>query len=437
VIVRHAANLAEGVREGKMARDEKEAAMSASIADVLAWDAEDPLHEVGARFVRPEGLIYLDGNSLGAAPIAVRDRIEAVVTKEWTQGLVRSWNGADWIGAPARIGGKIARLIGAKPGEVVVTDSTSVNLFKLLAAALRHRAPRAVILTEPGEFPTDLYVAQGVASTLPGVSLRLVDGDRLPQAIDADVAVVLLTHVHYRSGARRDMAAITARAAAAGALVVWDLSHSAGAMRVDLAGAGADLAVGCGYKYLNGGPGAPAYLYVAERLQAELVSPLTGWMGHADPFEFGDAYRPAAGIDRFLCGTPPVLSMLALECGVDQFDGVDMAAVEAKAGRLCALFIERVEDRCAGHGLKLITPREPARRGGHVSFTHPGAYAIMQALIDRGVIGDFRAPDVLRCGFAPLYTRFADVWRAVEVMGDILDAGAWREPRYQTRARVT
>jgi kynureninase len=247
----------------------------------------------------------------------------------------------------------------------------------------------------------------------------------------------MLTHVHYRTGERRDMAAITNKARDAGAMVIWDLSHSAGAMRVDLAGAGAELAVGCGYKYLNGGPGAPAYLYVAEPLQGELTSPLTGWMGHDDPFEFGDAYRPAAGVDRFLCGTPPVLSMLALECGVDQFDGVDMAAVEEKAGRLCSLFIERVEQRCAGHGLQLITPRDPGRRGGHVSFTHEHAYAVMQALIDRGVIGDFRAPDVLRCGFAPTYTRFEDVWRAVEVLAEVLDSGVWRDPRYNNRSRVT
>jgi kynureninase len=411
--------------------------MSASLADVRAWDAGDPLREIADRFIRPEGLIYLDGNSLGAAPVDAPGRLAAAVSDEWARGLVRSWNGADWIGAPARIGAKVARLVGAKPGAVVVADSTSVNLFKLLVAALNRQAPRRVILSEPGEFPTDLYVAQGVAATLPGVSLRLLPADALVSAIGADTAVVLLTHVHYRTGARRDMAAITAKARDAGALVVWDLSHSAGAMRVDLGAAGAELAVGCGYKYLNGGPGAPAWLYVAEALQSELASPLTGWMGHDDPFEFGDAYRPAAGIDRFLCGTPPVLSMLALECGVDQFDGVDMGAVEAKAGRLCALFIERVEDRCAGHGLQLITPRDPAGRGGHVSFTHPEAYAIMQALIECGVVGDFRAPDVLRCGFAPLYTRFEDVWRAVELLAEVLASGAWREPRYQARARVT
>jgi kynureninase len=411
--------------------------MSVSLADVRAWDANDPLGAFGARFVRPEGVIYLDGNSLGAAPITARARIEAAVAEEWGKALVCGWNGRDWIGAPARIGAKIAHLIGAKPNEVIVADSTSVNLFKLLVAALKRQAPRTLILSEPGEFPTDLYVAQGVAATLPGVSFRLLPAEQLLSAIDADVAVVMLTHVHYRTGARRDMAAITEKAREAGALAIWDLSHSAGALQVDLAAAGAELAIGCGYKYLNGGPGAPAWLYIAERLQAELASPLTGWMGHDDPFAFGDTYRPAAGIDRFLCGTPPVLSMLALECGVDQFDGVDMTDLEAKAGRLCSLFIERAEERCGGHDLELITPQEAAGRGGHVSFTHVHAYAIMQALIERGVIGDFRAPDVLRCGFAPLYTRFEDVWRAVDVLGEILDTRAWRKPRYQTRARVT
>jgi kynureninase len=411
--------------------------LSASLAEVRAWDDADPLREVRGRFALPDGVIYLDGNSLGAAPVAVRERLEAAMTGDWADGLVRSWNRADWIGAPARVGAKIARLIGAKPHEVIVADSTSVNLFKLLAAALARQAPRSVILSEPGEFPTDLYVAQGLASTLPGVSLHLVEPDRLDAAIGADVAVALLTHVHYRTGATRDMAAVTRRAREAGALVLWDLSHSAGAMRIDLNAIGADLAVGCGYKYLNGGPGAPAWLYVAEALQGQLASPLTGWMGHDDPFEFGDTYRPAAGMARFLCGTPPILSLLALECGVDQFDGVDMGEVEAKAQRMAALFIERVENRCAGFGLELVMPRDPALRGSHVSFTHPHGHAIMQAMIDRGVIGDFRAPDVLRCGFTPLYLSYADVWRAVEVLREIMTSEAWRNPRFQTRARVT
>jgi kynureninase len=286
--------------------------VSASLADVRAWDAADPLRPLRDSFEPPDGVIYLDGNSLGAAPRAVAARLQQAISEEWACGLVRSWNSADWIGAPARIGAKIAPLIGAKPSEVIACDSTSVNLFKLLAAALVRQAPRRVILAEPGDFPTDLYVAQGVAGVIDGAELRLAPPERFEAALDRDVAVVMLTHVCYRTGRRRDMARITELAHAAGALVIWDLSHSAGAMRVDLAGAGADLAVGCGYKYLNGGPGAPAYLFVAERLQGELTSPLSGWMGHAAPFEFVDDYRPADGIERFLCGTPPIHSMLAL-----------------------------------------------------------------------------------------------------------------------------
>jgi len=411
--------------------------MSPSLDDARALDAADPLRGYRERFILPEGVIYLDGNSLGAAPVAVRDRVERAVVDEWARGLVRSWNAADWIGAPARIGAKIAPLIGAAPGEVIVADSTSVNLFKLLAAALRRQRPRRVILTEPGNFPTDLYVAQGLADLLTDAELRVRPAAELAGALDADTAVVMLSHVHYRTGARHDLAAITAAAHAAGALMLWDLSHSAGAIAVDLGAAGADLAVGCGYKYLNGGPGAPAWLYVAGRLQGELASPLTGWMGHADPFAFAGDYRPAAGLARFLAGTPPIVSMAALETGVDLFAGVDMAALETKSQRLQSLFIALVEDRCAGHGLVLGTPREPARRGSHVSFAHPDAWPVMQALIERGVIGDFRAPDLLRCGFTPLYLGYEDVWHAVEALRQVLETGTWRAPRFQERLRVT
>ena len=410
--------------------------MIASLDDVRAWDAADPLRSLRDRFELPDGVIYLDGNSLGAAPRSAAERLRRAVTADWASGLVRSWNAADWIGAPARIGAKIAPLIGARQGEVIACDSTSVNLFKLLAAASTRQAPRKEILAEAGDFPTDLYVAQGLAR-LTGAVLRLVARDEVETAIDSDVAVLMLTHVCYRTGRKRDMARLTELAHAAGALVLWDLSHSAGAMPVDLGAAGADLAVGCGYKYLNGGPGAPAWLYVAERLQGELTQPLSGWMGHAAPFDFVDDYRPARGIERFLTGTPPILSMLALECGVDLFAGVDLAAVEAKAQRLADLFIARVEARCAGHGLTLATSRNPAQRGSQVSFAHPQAYEIMQALIARGVIGDFRAPDILRCGFTPLYLGYEDVWRAAEVLADVLETGAWRDPRFAVRSRVT
>jgi kynureninase len=407
-----------------------------TLEEARSLDAADPLRGLRDRFALPEGEIYLDGNSLGALPRATAARLAGTVRDDWGRGLIRSWNKAGWIEAPKRVGGKIGRLIGAQPHEVLVADSTSVNLYKLLVAAVKARPGRRVILSEPGNFPTDLYVAQGVAETL-GVELRLVPRDAIVEALDEDVAVLLLTHVHYQSAAKFDMAAMTRAAQARGALVLWDLSHSAGAVAVDLNAANADLAVGCGYKYLNGGPGAPAFLFVAERHQGALRSPLSGWMGHATPFDFGDAYAPAEGIARFLCGTPPILGIAALEEGVDLLLGVDREALYAKGQALCSAFIDRVEERCAGLGLTLATPRDPATRGSHVSFRHDHGWPVMQALIARGVIGDFRAPDILRLGFTPLYVGFEDVWRAVETLRDILATGVWDEPAYQARAAVT
>lgn len=404
---------------------------------IRAADALDPLRHLRDQFVLPDGMIYLDGNSLGALPRATAARVAAAIIDEWGRGLITSWNAHDWIGAPQRIGAKIAGLIGAGPREVVVADSTSVNLFKLLAAACRHQRGRNKILSEPGNFPTDLYVAQGVERLLPECRLETVPVERLAAAIDEDTAVVLLTHVHYKTGRRLDMAAITAAAHARGALVLWDLSHSVGAIEIDLNGCDADLAVGCGYKYLNGGPGAPAFLFVAERLQGVLRSPLSGWMGHARPFDFVDGYEAAPGIDRFLCGTPPILAMAALESGVDLIAGVDRAAITAKAAALSDLFLREVEPLCAAHGFTLVTPRRFAERGSHVSLAHDHAYGICQALIARGVIGDFRAPDMVRFGFTPLYTSFADVWRAVAILGAVMASRAWDDPRYQVRERVT
>ena len=408
-----------------------------TLEEARALDAADPFAPLRDHFALPEGIIYLDGNSLGALPKAASERVAATVADEWGSGLIRSWNAAGWIDAPARVGAKIAPLIGARPHEVIAADSTSVNLYKLLVAALQARPGRRVILTEPGNFPTDLYLAQGIAATFPGVEVRTVDRADIVAAIDADTAVVLLTHVHYKSAAKFDMAAVTAAAHAAGALMLWDLSHSAGAVAVDLGGCNADLAVGCGYKYLNGGPGAPAFLFVAERHQAVLQSPLTGWMGHAAPFDFGDDYAAGSGVKRFLCGTPPILGLAALEAALDVFADADRAALFKKGQALCDLFIALVEDRCAGFGLTLATPRDPAARGSHVSFTHPDAWPIMSALIDRGVIGDFRAPDLLRFGFTPLYLGFADVWRAVEILREILATRAWDEDRYRMKAAVT
>jgi kynureninase len=405
--------------------------------DCIERDAADPLGPVRARFSLPEGVIYLDGNSLGALPVAAAEAVRAATERQWGNDLIASWNKHGWIGLPQKVGGKIARLIGAGADEVVAADSVSVNLFKLAAAAVGAGGGRRVVLTEGGDFPTDLYILQGLAGLMADIELRVVEPGGIEAALDEQVAVVLLSHVHYRSGAVRDMAGLSAAVRAAGALSLWDLSHSAGVLDVDLNRDGADLAAGCGYKYLNGGPGAPAYLFVARRHQAALRNPLSGWMGHARPFDFVDDYAPAAGIDRWLCGTPPILSLTALNAALDAFDGVQIAAARAKAGALGDLFIERVEARCAGKGLALASPREAATRGGQVSFTHPHGWAVMQNLIARGVIGDFRAPDVIRFGFAPLYVSRKDVWDAVEVLGEILDSQSWRDARYQTVAAVT
>lgn len=411
--------------------------MSVPLEEVRAWDAADPLGDFRGRFVLPSGVIYLDGNSLGPLPVSTSARLATAIEKEWGVGLIRSWNDADWIGAPARVGAKIAGLIGAAAREVIVADSTSVNLFKLLAAAVRARPGRRVILSEAGNFPTDLYVAEGVASFLPGVEVRAVTREAVEASIDASVAVVLLTHVHYKTADRWDMAAVTARAHEAGALALWDLSHSVGAIEIDLRGCGAGLAVGCGYKYLNGGPGAPAFLFVAERLHAELRSPLSGWMGHAAAFEFSDAFRPAAGIERFLCGTPPILGLLALEVGVDLALQADAAAVARKAARLWDLFAGQMETRCGGHGFQLLTERDAARRGSHIAYGHPEGYRVMQALIARGVIGDFRDPDVLRFGITPLYLGYEDLWRAVETLRGVMEDGSWRDGPSRATGRVT
>ena len=405
--------------------------------DCLDRDAADPLGAVRERFSLPEGLIYLDGNSLGALPIGAADAVRDAVHRQWGGDLIASWNKHGWIGLPQKVGAKIARLVGADPDEVVAADSVSVNLFKLAAAAVDVQGQRRVVLTEGGDFPTDLYILQGLAGLMPNLELRVVTPGGIEAALNDQVAVVLLSHVHYRTGAVRDMAAMSAAIRKVGALSLWDLSHSAGVLDVELNRDGADLAAGCGYKYLNGGPGAPAYLFVARRHQPVLNNPLSGWMGHARPFDFVEDYAPAEGVDRWLCGTPPILSLTALNAALDGFDGVDMPSARAKAGELGDLFIDRVEARCAGKGLSLASPRAAPARGGQVSFRHAQGWAVMQNLIARGVIGDFRSPDVIRFGFAPLYVRRADVWDAVEIMGELLDSESWRDPRYQTVAAVT
>lgn len=410
--------------------------MSLSLETARERDRRDPLRVYRDRFVLPPGVVYLDGNSLGALPRATAERLRVVVGEEWGRDLIRSWNQNHWIDAPQRVGGKIAPLVGARPNEVIVADSTSVNLHKLIAAALRLRPDRRVVLSEPGNFPTDLYVVQGLAEA-GRCELRLAEPEAFGEALDHEVAVVMLTHVHYKSGRMHDMARITAAAHAAGALVIWDLSHSVGAAPVDLGGCGADFAVGCGYKYLNGGPGAPAFLYVAERLHADARSPLTGWMGHAAGFDFRDDYEPAAGMARFLCGTPPILGLVALETGVDLIAEIGVDALARKSGELSEAFIAQVSGGRGAGELELVSPADPRTRGSHVSFRHPHAYAVCQALIAAGVIGDFRAPDILRFGFAPAYLGFEDVWRAADQLGRVLDQRLWALDEYSVRSAVT
>jgi kynureninase len=406
--------------------------MTTTRQDCLALDAQDPLAPLRAQFDLPEGVIYLDGNSLGARPRTALARAQQVIAREWGQDLIRSWNTAGWFDMPKRLGDRLAPLIGARAGEVVVTDTTSLNLFKALAAALHMQSQgegskRRVIVTERANFPTDIYMAQGLSDWLDrGYSVRLVDSvDELPAAIDADCALVMLTHVNYRTGYQHDMAAVTSHAHAQGALVLWDLAHSAGAVPVDLHAAGADLAVGCTYKYLNGGPGAPAFIWVPARHQAAFRQPLSGWWGHAAPFAMAPDFAPVDGIGRALCGTQPIVSLAMVECGLEIFEQSSMEAIRAKSLALTDLFIALVEARCGVHPLGLVTPREHALRGSQVSFTHPHGYAVMAALIARGVIGDYREPAIMRFGFTPLYTSFADVWDAVEILRSILDDQAY------------
>mgnify|MGYP001627125945 CR=1 FL=1 len=401
--------------------------------DCITLDHDDALAPLRARFDLPAGVIYLDGNSLGARPKAAMARARQVIEAEWGTDLIRSWNTNGWFDLPKRLGDLLSPLLGATDGEVVITDTTSVNLFKALAAALRMQASdpacaaRRIIVSERSNFPTDLYMAQGLAAWLDrGYQLRLVDDPaELAQAIDGDCAVAMLTHVNYRSGYQHDMAAISAHCHAQGALALWDLAHSAGAVPLDLHRDGADLAVGCTYKYLNGGPGAPAFIWVPKKHQAAFRQPLSGWWGHGAPFAMEPSFTPADGIARALCGTQPIVSLALVECGLDIFAQTSMQAIRAKSLALTDLFIALVEQRCASHPLGLVTPREHARRGSQASFTHPHGYAVMQALIARGVIGDYREPAIMRFGFTPLYTSFAEVWDAVEILREILDTQAY------------
>ena len=428
--------------------------MTMTFDDCRRLDAEDPLAALRSQFILPEGVIYLDGNSLGVLPSAAPARIAEVVNQEWGEGLIRSWNSARWIDLPQRLGDKLARLIGAAPGEVVCTDGTSVNLYKVLFAALTQMAPtgRRVVVSERSNFPTDLYIAESLCRER-GFTLKLIEESELPAVLDEQVAVLMLTHVNYRTGAMHDMNALTAAAHAAGALTVWDLAHSAGAVPVALNDCEADFAIGCGYKYLNGGPGAPAFVWVHARHASRFEQPLSGWFGHAAPFEFTPHYRPGPGVTRYLCGTQPIISLSALECGLDTVLAAEpfdrgrggMAALRTKSLALTDAFIALVEERYPGR-FALVTPREHARRGSQVCLAladkGPGAYAIVQALIARGVIGDYRAgdsqmPDILRFGFTPLYLGFEDVWNAVEHLVQVLAQEEWKRPEFNQKLAVT
>ena len=397
-------------------------------------DAGDPLEEFRERFDVPEGVIYLDGNSLGCLPKATPERLEQVVREEWGRDLIRSWNSAGWIDLSSKIGTKIAPLIGARADEVIACDSTSINLFKLISAALAMRPGRKVVLSEPGNFPTDLYMIEGLERQ--GLTeRRLAPREALADALDGDVALLLLTHTHYKTGELFDMAALTQAAHEAGALVLWDLSHSGGALPVDLNGCEADFAVGCGYKYFNGGPGAPAYAFVAERHLKAARQPLTGWMGHAAPFAFSDDYKAAPGVEKLLCGTPPILGLAALEVGVDLVAEIGVDRLYEKSQALSEFFRQCLSER--GVVLDLVSPTDPDARGSQLSFRHDEAYAICQALIARGVIGDFRDPDILRFGFAPAYLCFEDMAEAARHLAEVLETGEWQREEFRERAAVT
>jgi len=422
-----------------------------SLAACESLDQQDPLRSLRDLFQLPEGVIYLDGNSLGVLPKATPTRVAQAVTQEWGNDLIKSWNTAGWFQLPLKVGDKIARLIGANANEVVAADSTSINLYKVLSAAMSiaqaDHPHKNIILSEDTNFPTDLYMAEALCKER-GYRLKLVAADELVTALQPDVAVLMLTHVNYRTGAMFNMKALTNAAHAVGALSVWDLAHSAGAVLVDLNAAGADFAVGCGYKYLNGGPGAPAFVWVNPQHTDRFWQPLTGWWGHAAPFEFTPDYQPAKGITRYQCGTQPVLSLVALDTGLDAFLEVEklggMPALRKKSLALTGLFMHLVNTQLLEHGFGIATPNEDELRGSQVSLTRSdGAYAIVQALIARGVIGDFRAgdgkqqPDILRFGLTPLYVGYADVWHAVRNLKEVMATQEWQQSRFSKKQAVT
>lgn len=404
----------------------------------VARDCADPLRGIRDRFVLPEGLIYLDGNSLGPMPRAAAGILNRTIEQEWGQDLIRSWNSAGWFDMPVRLGDRVGALLGAAPGQTVVCDTTSINLYKAIHAAIGLRPDRNVVIAETESFPTDLYIIEGaMKSAGRPMQRRLIGADGAPveALLDRNVAVAVLSHVNYRTGELLDMAAITRQIHDTGALVVWDLCHSIGVAEIAFDRDAVDFAVGCTYKYLNGGPGSPAFISVAKSHQATAQHPLSGWWGHAAPFAFDRDFRPDAGIKRFLCGTQPILSLRGVDVALDAMEGVEIAALRQKSLALTELFMSRVSAHLPG--LDIVTPRQPSLRGSQVGISFDRGYAVIQAMIDRGVIGDFRAPDLMRFGFAPLYVRFVDVWDAAETLADCINAKVWRDPRFSRQLDVT
>jgi len=407
--------------------------------EIITLDKADPLAKKRLEFDLPANTIYLDGNSLGALPKSVKSRVAEVVSQQWGNDLIKSWNSHSWIDLPIKVGEKIAPLIGAAPGQVMCCDSISVNLFKLLCSALTLNSERTVVLSTKDNFPTDLYMVQGLSDLLgPDLcQLQMVEEQDIQQHLTESVAVLLLTQVNFRSGRLLDMAKLTRLAHEKGILVIWDLAHSAGALPVELDTCEADFAVGCGYKYLNGGPGSPAFLYVAKRHQQEIKQPLSGWMGHAKPFAFDAKYTAAPNINQFQCGTPSVISMSALDAALDVWQDVDMLQIRHKSAGLADVFIELIQMNNCLTDLILISPNVAQQRGSQLAFSHDAAFAICQALIQKGVIADFRAPNILRFGFTPLYTSFEDIWLAVTILVNIVESEQYKESRFNITLKVT
>ncbi|WP_394191765.1 kynureninase [Pseudoalteromonas atlantica] len=407
--------------------------------DIIALDKADPLAHKRAEFALPVNTVYLDGNSLGALPKVVKSRVAEVVTQQWGEHLIRSWNDHHWIDLPTQVGEKIAPIIGAAPGQVVCCDSISINLFKLLSSALSLNSERNVVLSTEDNFPTDLYMVQGVSDLLGEdlCQLKLVAEQQITQSLTDDVAVLLLTQVNFRSGQLLDMHALTKHAQDKGILVIWDLAHSAGALPVELDKCNADFAVGCGYKYLNGGPGSPAFLYVAKRHQAAVKQPLSGWMGHAKPFAFDAQYQGADNVNQYLCGTPSVIAMSALDAALDVWHDVNIFHIREKSIALADVFIKLVRSQSCLADLDLCSTEDSTQRGSQLAFAHDNAFAICQALIEKGVIADFRAPNILRFGFTPLYNSFEDIWKAVTILADVVYTQLYKEPRFNKAVKVT